>query len=226
MEEEVKKEEEIKEEVSEEKEKEEEKKEEVAPEEKKPEEKKEEVSKEEPKEEQKEQEKEEKPEEEKKEEIKEEAKEEKKEEANEAPKEEKSVEVPEKFKKIVEEIEKMSVLDLAELVKILEKKFGVTTQAPVMAAPTAPGVPSGAPGAAPAEGKSTFNIVLTEVGDRKIEVIKAVRDITQKGLKESKDLVDAVSASGPQVIKENVKKEEAEEIKKKFETAGAKVELK
>jgi len=173
-------------------------------------------------------------EEEKKEEIKEEAKEEKKEETKETPKEEvkeekkeeKSVEVPEKFKKIVEEIEKMSVLDLAELVKILEKKFGVTTQAPVMAAPTAPGVPSGAPGAAPAEGKSTFNIVLTEVGDRKIEVIKAVRDITQKGLKESKDLVDAVSASGPQVIKENVKKEEAEEIKKKFETAGAKVELK
>ncbi len=136
-------------------------------------------------------------------------------------KEEEKVKVPAKFKKLVEEIEKMSVLDLAELVKILEKKFGVST-APQMvaAAPTAP-----AGGAAPAEEKSKFNVVLTAVGDKKIEVIKTVRDTTQKGLKDSKDLVDAV-ASGEQMIKENVKKEEAEEIKKKFEAVGAKVELK
>ncbi len=141
--------------------------------------------------------------------------------AEEAKKEEK-VQVPEKFKKLVEEIEKMSVLDLAELVKILEKKFGVSAAAPVAAAPAA-----GAPGAAApeAEEKSSYNVVLAGVGDKKIEVIKVVRDATQKGLKEAKDLVDAV-ASGPQVIKENAKKEEAEELKKKFEEAGAKIELK
>jgi len=134
---------------------------------------------------------------------------------------EEKIEVPEKFKKLVEEIEKMSVLDLAELVKVLEKKFGVSAAAPVMApmaaAPTA---------AAPeVEEKTAFNIVLTAVGDKKIEVIKIVRDITQKGLKEAKDLVDA-AASGPQVVKENAKKEEAEDLKKKFEAVGAKVELK
>lgn len=130
------------------------------------------------------------------------------------------IEVPEKFKKLVEEIEKMSVLDLSELVKVLEKKFGVSAQAPmaVMAAPTA-----GA--AAGEEEKSSFNVMLSAVGDKKIEVIKVVRDLTQKGLKEAKDLVDA-AASAPQVIKENAKKEEAEDIKKKFEAAGAKVELK
>ncbi len=139
------------------------------------------------------------------------------------PAEEEKIEVPEKFKKIVEEIEKMSVLDLAELVKILEKKFGVSAAPQVVAAAAPAG--GGAGGGAPAEEKSVFNIVLTDVGPKKIEVIKAVRDATQKGLKDSKDLVDAV-ASGPQVVKENVKKEEAEEIKKKFEAAGAKVELK
>ena len=128
--------------------------------------------------------------------------------------------VPEKFKKLVEEIEKMSVLDLAELVKILEKKFGVSAVAPI-AAPVAPIAPP-----APAvEEKTIFNVVLTTVGDKKIEVIKVVRDVTEKGLKEAKDLVDA-AVTGPQVVKENVKKEEAEELKKKFEAAGAKVELK
>ena len=137
-------------------------------------------------------------------------------------KEPEKVKVPEKFKKLVEEIEKMSVLDLAELVKILEKKFGVSAAAPVVAAPT---LAAGAPAAAPVEEKSVFNIELTAVGDKKIEVIKVVRDIAGKGLKEAKDLVDAV-ASGPQMIKENVKKEEAEDLKKKFEAAGAKVELK
>ena len=135
-------------------------------------------------------------------------------------KEEEKVKVPAKFKKLVEEIEKMSVLDLAELVKILEKKFGVSAAPQVVAAAPAGG------GAVPAvEEKAVVNIVLTDVGGKKIDVIKAVRDATQKGLKDSKDLVDAV-ASDPQVVKENVKKEEAEEIKKKFEAAGAKVELK
>lgn len=133
---------------------------------------------------------------------------------------EEKVEVPAKFKDLVGEIEKMSVLDLAELVKVLEKKFGVSAAAPVAVA-AAPA----AGGAAPAEEKSSFNVVLTAPGDKKIEVIKVVRDVMGKGLKEAKDMVDA-SATGPQVIKENAKKEEAEDIKKKFEAAGAKVELK
>jgi len=133
-------------------------------------------------------------------------------------------EVPTKFKKLVEEIEKMSVLDLAELVKILEKKFGVSATTQVAAAPVG-GAPTAGAAAPAEEEKSVFSIVLTAVGEKKIEAIKVVRDITEKGLKESKDLVDA-AATGPQVVKENVKKEEAEEIKKKFEAAGAKVELK
>ncbi|MBM3257847.1 MAG: 50S ribosomal protein L7/L12 [Candidatus Nealsonbacteria bacterium] len=134
--------------------------------------------------------------------------------------EEKEIKVPEKFKKLVEEIEKMSVLDLAEVVKVLEEKFGVSAAAPVAAAPVA-----APPGAAPAEEKSEFTVVLSAVGEKKIEVIKVVRDATQKGLKEAKDLVDA-AASSPQVVKENAKKEEADELKKKFEEAGAKIELK
>ena len=134
------------------------------------------------------------------------------------------IKVPEKFKDIVEKIEKMPALDLAELVKILEEKFGVQASAPISLAPVAPGAPAGA-GAAPAEEKSEFTIELQGVGDKKIEVIKVVRDVTQKGLKEAKDLVDA-AASAPQTVKENVKKEEAEELKKKFEVAGAKVALK
>lgn len=129
------------------------------------------------------------------------------------------VEVPEKFKKLVEEVEKMSVLDLAELVKVLEKKFGVSA-APQMMAAAAPVAAGPA-----AEEKSSFNVVLTSAGDKKIEVIKVVRDLTQKGLKEAKDLVDAI-ATAPQTIKEDAKKEEAEEMKKKFTEAGATVELK
>ncbi len=149
--------------------------------------------------------------------------EEKKEEKKEEVKEEKEkVEVPKKFKSLVEEIEKMSVLDLAELVKILEKKFGVSAAAPVAAVPVA-GAP--AAGEEAEEEKSEFNIILSGVGEKKIEVIKTVRDVTEKGLKEAKDLVDA-AADEPQTVKENVKKEEAEEIKKKFDAAGAKVELK
>ena len=135
----------------------------------------------------------------------------------------KGVKVPEKFKKLVEEIEKMSVLDLAELVKILEKRFGVSATPTLVATPVQATVP--APGAALIEEKTSFNIFLQEVGDKKIEVIKVIRDIIGKGLKESKDLVDA-AATGPQLVKENAKKEEAEDIKKKLEAAGAKVELK
>jgi len=137
-------------------------------------------------------------------------------------KKEEKIKVPDKFKDIVEKIEEMSVLDLAELVKILEKKFGVSAAAPVAVA-VAPA--AGGPGADSAEEKSVFNVQLTAVGEKKIEVIKVVRDVIGKGLKEAKDLVDA-AAKEPQMIKENSKKEEAEDLKKKFELAGAKVELK
>lgn len=135
-------------------------------------------------------------------------------------KEEAKVEVPAKFKKLVEEIEAMSVIDLAELVKVLEKKFGVSAAMPMMAAAPA----AGGSGEAKEE-KSEFTIVLKAVGAKKIEVIKVVRDLTGKGLKEAKDMVDAAAAA-PQTVKENAKKEEAEDIKKKFEAAGATVELK
>ena len=139
-------------------------------------------------------------------------------------KETEKVEVPKKFEKLVEEIEKMSVLDLVELVKVLEKKFGVQAQAQFTAVPQGT-VQAGTAQEAQAEEKSVFTIELTKAGDKKIEVIKVLRDITGRGLKESKDLVDAIATSA-QVIKENVKKEEAEAIKKKFEAAGATVELK
>jgi large subunit ribosomal protein L7/L12 len=126
------------------------------------------------------------------------------------------VAVPEKFKKLVEEIEKMSVLDLAELVKVLEKKFGVSAAAPamMMAGPAA--------AAEPVEEKDSFDIEITDAGSNKIAVIKVVRELTQMGLKDAKDLVD----SAPKTLKEAVKKAEAEEIKKKLEDAGAKVTLK
>ncbi|HQG09469.1 MAG TPA: 50S ribosomal protein L7/L12 [Candidatus Pacearchaeota archaeon] len=133
------------------------------------------------------------------------------------------IEIPEKFKKIVEEIEKMSVLDLSELIKILEKKFGVSAAPQVVAA--AGMVNGSAAPAEPAEEKTSFNVVLTNAGDKKIEAIKIVRDVTGKGLKEAKDLVDAV-ATEPQMIKEEAKKEEAEELKKKFAEVGATIELK
>lgn len=133
--------------------------------------------------------------------------------------EETNIEVPAKFEKLVGEIEKMSVTELAELVKVLENKFGVSAAAPVavMAAGTAEG---------PAEEKTSFNIELKDVGASKIEVIKVVRDVTVKGLKESKDLVDAAAAGTAQIVKEGVNKAEADEIVKKFATAGAKVEIK
>lgn len=133
--------------------------------------------------------------------------------------EKKEEKVPKKFESMIKEIEEMKVADLAELVKTLEDKFGVSAAPPVVAAAPATGaVPEAG------EEKSEFNIVLKTVGDKKIDVIKAVREVTQKGLKEAKDLVDA-AANEAQGIKEKVKKEEAEEIKKKFEAAGAAVEL-
>ncbi|MDD3047906.1 MAG: 50S ribosomal protein L7/L12 [Minisyncoccales bacterium] len=131
------------------------------------------------------------------------------------------IKIPTKFKKIVTEIETMSVLDLSELVKILEEKFGVSAAPQVVAGAVA----QAGEEAPKEEAKSEFNIILTGVGEKKIEVIKAVRDVLQIGLKEAKDLVDG-AVSAPATIKENVKKEEAEELKKKFEEAGATIELK
>ncbi len=132
----------------------------------------------------------------------------------------KEVKVPEKFKSLVSEIEKMSVLELSELVKVLEEKFGVSAAAPMMMA-AGPAAGGGEAGEAAAE-KSEFDIELAAAGDAKINVIKVVREVTGKGLKEAKDLVDAA----PKVIKEKVAKAEAEEVKKKLEEAGATVNLK
>jgi large subunit ribosomal protein L7/L12 len=137
----------------------------------------------------------------------------------EATADKKEVQVPEKFKALVEQIEKLSVLDLAELVKVLEEKFGVSAAAPVMAMAAA-GAP--AAGAAPAEEQTTFNVELTDSGANKIGVIKVVRELTQMGLKDAKDLVDGA----PKVVKEGVGKAEAEDMKKKLEASGAKVTLK
>lgn len=144
--------------------------------------------------------------------------EEKKTDASESKEEAKEVEVPKQFKKLVEEIEKMSVLELSELVKVLEDKFGVSSAAPMMVA----GAPVAQGEEAAAEEKSEYDIELTAAGDKKINAIKAVREITGLGLKEAKDMVDGA----PKVIKEKVAKEEAEEAKKKLEEAGASVELK
>lgn len=129
----------------------------------------------------------------------------------------KEVVVPEKFEKLVSEIEKMSVLDLSELVKVLEEKFGVSAAAPVMM-----GAVAGAPAAAAEEEKTDFDVELTAAGQQKINVIKAVREVTGLGLKEAKDLVDAA----PKVIKEKIAKADAETMKKKLEEAGATVTLK
>lgn len=136
-------------------------------------------------------------------------------------KEEKKTEVPKKFESLVKSIEELTVLELSELVKILEDKFGVSAAAPVAAAPVA---------VAPAEGgekeeKTEYSIELKSAGDKKIEVIKAVRTITGKGLKEAKDLVDG-AADSPQMIKEGVPTEEAKEAEKTLKDAGAVVELK
>ena len=119
---------------------------------------------------------------------------------------------------IIGEIEKLSVLELAELVKALEEKFGVTAQAAVVAAPG-----GGGGDAAPAvEEQTEFDVILSSSGDKKIQVIKVVRGITSLGLKEAKALVDGA----PNAVKEGIEKEEAEQIKAELEEAGAVVELK
>lgn len=130
--------------------------------------------------------------------------------------EKKDVVVPAKFEKLVAEIEKMSVLDLSELVKVLEDKFGVSAAAPMMmgVAPAA--------AAEAVEEKTDFDVELTAAGAQKINAIKAVREVTGLGLKEAKDLVDGA----PKVIKEKVAKADAEAMKKKLEEAGATVTLK
>jgi large subunit ribosomal protein L7/L12 len=131
--------------------------------------------------------------------------------------ENKTVEVPAKFVELVGQIEKLSVLELSELVKVLEEKFGVSAAAPMMM-----GAMPAAGGAAAAEEKDEFNVELTAAGESKINVIKVVREVTGLGLKEAKDMVDGA----PQVIEENAPKAEAEELKKKLEEAGGTVTLK
>jgi len=126
----------------------------------------------------------------------------------------------EKMNELIESIEQLSVLDLSKLVKALEDRFGVTAAAPmaVAAAPAA----GGAGGAEAAEEKTEFDVVLTEVGASKVQVIKAVRELTSLGLKEAKDLVEAA----PKAVKEGVTKDEAEAAKAKLEEVGAKAEVK
>ena len=119
-----------------------------------------------------------------------------------------------KVEKVLEDIASLTVLEAAELKKMMEDKFGVTAAAPVAVA--------GMAAAAPVEEKDAFDLVLTSAGDKKIEVLKVVREVTGLGLKEAKDLVDGA----PKPLKNGVKKEEAEGIKKKVEAAGGKVELK
>lgn len=157
-------------------------------------------------------------------------KEEKKEVADEKPKETKpevpkakkeektevAAELSKKAKEIIKGIESLSVLELADLVKALEEKFGVTAAMP--AAMT----PAGAVSAVPVEEKTTFDVILKEFGPQKIQVIKVVRSLTDLGLKEAKALVD----EAPKPVKTGISKEEAEEIKKKLEEVGAKVEIK
>jgi len=125
-----------------------------------------------------------------------------------------SVEVPAEFKALVDQVEKMSVLELHALVKVLEKRFGVSAQAVAVAGPAVAG--------GGAEEQSEFTVELTEAGAQKIAVIKAVKEALALGLKEAKDLVDGA----PAVIKEGMKKEDAEALKAKLEEAGAKVTLK
>lgn len=126
--------------------------------------------------------------------------------------------VPAKFSDLVKKIEELSVSDLAELVKVLEEKFGVSSVP--MAASTAGSAASD--GGEKTEEKSSFDLELKDAGQQKISVIKVVKEITGQGLKEAKDLVDGA----PKVIKQGLKKEEAEELKKKLEEAGAVIELK
>ena len=125
-----------------------------------------------------------------------------------------------KYQNIISEIEKLTVLELSELVKALEEKFGVSASAPTYAAGVV-GAPT-SPEASVGEEKSAFDVVLTKSGEQKIAVIKVIREVTSKGLQEAKQLVD----SAPQVVKSGVSKAEADELKTKLEAAGAVVELK
>jgi len=136
--------------------------------------------------------------------------------AAEAAAPEAAVEVPAKFKKIVEEVEQMTVLELSELVKVFEKKFGVSAAAVAVAGPAAGGAAGGE------EAKSTFDVELTDAGANKIAVIKAVKEALALGLKEAKDLVDGA----PSMLKQGMKKEDADELAKKLTEAGAKATLK
>ena len=123
---------------------------------------------------------------------------------------------------IIEAVESMSVLELNELVKALEEKFGVQAMPQVVAPPAGVSAPGAAPAeSAPAE-QTVFNVILSAVGDKKVQVIKVVREITKLGLKEAKDLVEGA----PKPVKEGVSKEEAEQIKAKLEEVGATVEIK
>lgn len=131
---------------------------------------------------------------------------------------EETVEVPAKFQELVTKIEEMSVLDLADLVKVLEKKFGVSASAPAMMM----AVGGAGAGAAVVEEKTSFDVELSAAGDNKIGAIKAVRAITGLGLKEAKDLVDGA----PKMVKEGLSKEQAEAVKKQLEEAGATVAIK
>lgn len=131
-------------------------------------------------------------------------------------------EVPQKFKDIVEKIENLNVVELSELVKVLENKFGVSAGMPMMAFSPQVAAGAGAAEGDASEEKTSFNVELKSAGDNKIQVIKAVKDILGIGLKEAKDFVDAA----PKAIKEGVKKEEADEVKKKLEEAGAVAEIK
>lgn len=124
-----------------------------------------------------------------------------------------------RYQKIIEEIEKLTALELSELVKALEEKFGVSAAAPMMAMPTAG---AGTSEAVAAEEKTAFDVVLTKAGEQKIAVIKVVRGATDRGLQEAKQLVD----TAPQIIKSGISKAEAEELKVKLEEAGAAVEIK
>ena len=127
-----------------------------------------------------------------------------------------------KVSELLEAVKRLSVLELAELVKAMEEEFGVSSQAAAVVAQ--PGVPQagGGQAGAPAEEKTTFQVVLASAGDKKIQVIKEIRTVTNLGLKEAKDLVE----SAPKMVKDGVSKEEAEKIKQVLEAAGGKVEIK
>lgn len=127
----------------------------------------------------------------------------------------------EKMDELIQQIEQMSVLELSQLVKALEDRFGVTAAAPMMAAAPAAGGAAGG-GAEAVEEKTEFDVILTDVGANKVQVIKAVRELTSLGLKEAKDMVEAA----PKAIREGVTKEEADAARAKLEEAGAKAEVK